>query len=130
MVLLKGVAVTVRVHGEPLEEHMDEENGDTNSRMVNRYIVSEAGEPFTLNINCKKTYFKGFSNFSATYQVDGIVIKKFYVLHGKDGISGRKRPTVVTGPVECVGGLWYSRQLHFTNLQISEFGPYWSEYCI
>ena len=112
MVLFNGVTVTVQVHGRPLEEYVDEDTGEADIKTVNRYIASKAGEPFVLKVDCSKTLFNEFSGFLCVYRVDGIQISRFYLLYGTDSIAG---------PEECVDGVWCIRQLHFTDLQISEY---------
>ena len=114
MVLLNGVIVTIQVHGQPLEEFIDEDNQAAGLDTSYRYIPSKVGEPFSLYIDASKTTFhEKFSGFSCKYWVNGIQISKFFVS------DGSRSNCTIAGPKQCVDGAWSVQQLHFTDLQIS-----------
>ena len=116
MVQSRGITVTVNVNDVPLLEYPDDEADSHHSSptVINRYVQSNVGQPFTVKLDCDGSIFEASQLFSVFIYVDGTTVRRTF-LEADD-----YRPIRATGPRGKLNGECKVQPMIFADIQISK----------
>ena len=123
MAILKGIDVSVVIHGKPLTEYDDEDAADRNSEHpseVSKYIEVVSDAEFRINIIMSQSYDLTADGLSFRLSLDGVSVRNRLCRKAKLKRLRKDWHDNIAGSYMKNGEEWYLRPFKFNDIKIGK----------